>query len=151
MKSMTLSLILTVVLVLAGGRLVLCLEDHSPHEGGAGQPGETNPLIEEMVTLDGVFRDVVSAVALGDGERALKALESMHGAMEKTHEGVHAGVVTLPRNNGRVKEFIAMDKQFHKRLEALADASRSNDQKKMLGLTKQLLDRCVLCHQMFRK
>jgi len=118
--------------------------DHSRQKG-------TNPLIEEMITLDRVFRDVVSAVSLRDNEGVHKALESMHGTMEKTHEGVHSGSVVIPKNANRVKEFVQMDRAFHEKLEALADAAHHNDQKNMLLLTKQLLDGCVNCHTMFRK
>ena len=119
-------------------------DDH-PHKKGG------NPLIEEMMTLDTVFRDVVSAVALGDSERVHKSLESMHGTMEKTHEGVHKGSVVIPKNADRVKEFETMDREFHEKLESLAEAAHNNDQKNMLRLTKQLLDGCVQCHRMFRK
>lgn len=71
--------------------------------------------------------------------------------MEKTHEGVHAGTVKTPKNPAKVKEFVKMDKEFHSKLETLAHAAQKNDQKKKLLLTKQLLDGCVSCHQMFRK
>lgn len=146
MRIIVYGLILSVVLFSSGGSVAGALENQTRH-GGAG----TNPLIEEMVILDSVFRKVVSAVALGDGARVHKALEAMHGAMEKTHEGVHAGTVTLPKNKDRMKEFVKLDTVFHEKLEALAVAGERNDQKKMLSLTKQLLDRCVECHQMFRR
>jgi len=126
-------------------------EGHDHSKMHAAAEGGTNPLTEEMAQLDEVFRAVVSGVALGDGERVHAALESMHGAMEKTHEGVDAGKVTIPKNANKVKEFVKMDKEFHAKLESLAQAARKNDQKKMLTLTKQLLDGCVSCHQMFRK
>jgi cytochrome c556 len=109
-----------------------------------------NPLIEEMLILDKVFRDVVSGVALGSGEAVHKALHAMHGTMEKTHEGVHAGAVKLPKNADRMEEFVAMDKKFHQDLESLAHAAHMNDQEQMLALTKTLLDACVRCHQKFR-
>jgi cytochrome c556 len=123
--------------------------DHSKMHGAAGNG--PNPLIEEMGKLDEVFRAVVSSVALGDSERVHAAIESLHGDMEKTLEGVKAGKVTTPKNSQRVKEFVKMDKEFHARLETLADAAQKNDQKKMQVLTKQLLDGCISCHQMFRK
>ena len=110
-----------------------------------------SPLIEEMVTLDNVFRKVVSAVAVGDGHRVHEALEKMQGTMEKTHEGVHHGTVVLKKNAGRLDEFVAQDKQFHAKLEELAKAARQNDKTGMLGLAKDLLDRCVRCHNDFRK
>lgn len=109
-----------------------------------------NPLREEMVTLDAVFREVVSGVSLGDGARVHQALEAMHGTMEKTHEGVHRGTVKVPKNAARVKEFVDLDKQFHARLETLATAAHKNDQPAMLKLTKELLDGCVQCHRTFR-
>jgi hypothetical protein len=120
-------------------------QDDHPRQKGP------NPLIEEMITLDRVFRDVVSAVALRDNEGVHKALESMHGTMEKTHEGVHTGSVVIPKNATRVKEFVPMDREFHEKLESLAKAAHHNDQKNMLRLTKQLLNGCVQCHEMFRK
>jgi hypothetical protein len=138
-------LILSLVLFPLGGPTSEALENRT-HHGGAG----INPLIEEMVILDSVFRKVVGAVALGDGEKVRKAIHSMEGAMEKTHEGVHAGTVTLRKNSDRMKEFVKMDTTFHEKLEALAQAGEHNNQKKMLNLTKQLLDRCVECHEMFR-
>ncbi|MBF0329439.1 MAG: cytochrome c [Nitrospirae bacterium] len=109
-----------------------------------------NPLIEEMMILDGVFREVVSAVAVGNGERVHKALHSMHGTMEKTHEGVHHGTVKIPKNAHRVKEFVKMDKQFHHNLELLAHAAEENDTKRMTTLTQKLLAACVSCHKTFR-
>jgi hypothetical protein len=146
MSTFITGLILSLVLFPLGGRTAEAHENRT-HHGGAG----TNPLIEEMVILDSVFRKVVGAVALGDGEKVNKAIHSMEGAMEKTHEGVHAGTVTLRKNSDRMKEFVKMDTEFHEKLEALAQAGEQNNQKKMLDLTKQLLDRCVQCHQMFRQ
>ncbi len=124
------------------------------HQHGGDQERKDNgasPLIEEMVRLDAVFRDVVSGVAMGDGRRVHEAIETMHGAMEKTHEGVHHGTVVLRKNAGRLNEFIARDKQFHEKLEQLAHAAQSNNQNKMVVLTKELLDGCVNCHQDFRQ
>jgi len=110
-----------------------------------------DPLIEEMVALDAVFRDVVSAVAMSDGRRVHGALEKMHGAMEKTHEGVKHGTVTLKKNANRMNEFVEQDKQFHGKIEDLAKAAHKNDGNAMLSLTKDLLDRCVKCHRDFRQ
>ncbi len=110
-----------------------------------------NPLLEEMGTLDAVFRDVISGVALGDGRRVHQALEKMQGTMEKTHEGVAHGTVTLSKNADRMKEFADQDKQFHAKLEDLAAAAGKNDGNAMLTLTKDLFDRCVKCHRDFRQ
>jgi len=121
------------------------------HEHTAAHHQGGNPLIEEMVALDAVFRDVVSAVAVSDGHRVHEALEKMHGTMEKTHEGVKHGTVALKKNANRLNEFVDQDKQFHGKLEDLAKAAHKNDGSAMLTLTKDLLDRCVKCHRDFRK
>lgn len=125
--------------------------DHSGHAHAAQASTAANPLIEEMLKLDKVFREVVSAVALGNGEGVHTALHSMHGAMEKTHEGVHSGTVRTPKNADKVEEFVKMDKEFHANLESLAMAGHRNDKKEMLALTQKALDGCVSCHQTFRK
>jgi cytochrome c556 len=140
------------LLLLAGFPSLLCYahdEGHVVH-GSAEHPA-TNPLIEEMLTLDNAFRDIISAVALNDTAKVQAALQSMSGAMEKTHAGMHTGTVTLPKNASRSKEFIEKDKRFHEKLEALDRAARRDNQREMLRITKQLLDGCVQCHQTFRK
>ena len=121
---------------------------HSPSPPNTAAP---NPLIEEMLTLDSVFRNIVSAVALADAEKVQKALEPLHGAMEKTHEGIHAGTVTIPKNAARIGEFAERDRKFHEMLEGLDRAAGHNHQQEMLRITKLLLDGCVQCHRTFRK
>jgi len=125
-------------------------EQHSRQHGKEGADAGVNPLIEEMVKLDAVFREVVSGVVLDDADRVRKAVESMHGAMEKTHEGVHHGTVKLPKNAGRIEDFVRQDRQFHAGLESLAEAAGKHDRDAMLRLTKKLLDECVQCHRDFR-
>ena len=124
---------------------------HAPHPMHATtvQSG-TNPLIEEMMTLDRAFRDIVSAVSLGETDAVHKVIESMHGAMEKTHEGVSVGTVTLRKNADRATEFKTMDLAFHAKLEALDRAAHHKNQKEMLRITKLLLEGCVQCHTKFR-
>lgn len=120
--------------------------------GGPDKTTEkTNPLIEEMLSLDRVFREVVSGVSLGDGSRVHDALHAMHGTMEKTHEGVSSGSVKIPKNADRIEDFVRLDKDFHADLERLAVAAHGNDWEKMLSLTKTLMDGCVNCHCQFRK
>lgn len=121
-------------------------EHAAEHQHGQGG----SPLIDEMVILDNVFRDVVSAVSVGDGGRVHTSLEKMHGTMERTHDGVSHGTVKLRKNADRMAEFVAQDKEFHARLEKLAQSAHKNDQDAMLSLTKDLLDRCVKCHKEFR-
>ena len=126
-------------------------EEHHVHDSAPASAGPAGtPLRAEIAPHDSVFHEVVSGVALGDGARVHKALEEMHGAMEKTHEGLHHGSVSIPKNADRVQEFIDQDKRFHAKLETLAAAARKNDQQAMLKLTKELLDACVKCHGVFR-
>lgn len=128
-----------------------CLHHDGAEHHAASKRGGAGPLIEEMVKLDAVFREVVSAVALEDGRRVHEALEKMHGAMERTHEGVSRGTVVLRKNAGRLKEFVDLDRRFHARLEDLAHAAHRNDGAAMASLAKELLDRCIACHKDFRQ
>lgn len=124
------------------------------HKHPAPQTAEhsaVNPLVEEMRRLDGAFKEIVSGVALGDGVRVRRAIEGMHGTMEKTQEALHAGEVKPPKNAGKLEEFERMDKGFHSDLEKLAGAASANNAREMLSLTKKLLDGCVGCHSAFRK
>lgn len=126
-------------------------DDHHRHDHQTAAKGaSTNALIEEMRQLDAAFREIVSAVALGDGHRVHMAIDSLHGTMEKTQEALLHGEVKLRKNASRVKEFERMDHEFHVDLESLAKAAHSSDIQKMSGLTKKLLDGCVNCHTVFR-
>jgi cytochrome c556 len=127
------------------------LDEHHDHFQDSMQASTTSPLVEEMKTLDNAFRDIVSAVALSDTAKVHASLQSMHGAMEKTHEGMHTGTVVLPKNASRSKEFMERDKIFHEKLDALDRAARRDNRREMLRITKQLLDGCVQCHQTFGK
>ncbi len=120
---------------------------HAAEHSGSG----VNPLVDEMRRLDGAFKEIVSGVALGDGEMVHRAIEGMHGAMEKTQEALHAGEVKPPKNAGKLEKFEEMDKEFHSNLERLASAAAKNDGQEMLKLTKKLMDGCVSCHAAYRK
>ncbi len=144
----------------AGTLLLVCMLWAQPALAGDGQSGHhrgmravggPSPLIEEMLKLDEAFREIVSAVALDDSDRVRNAVESMHGSMEKTHEAMHHGSVTIPKNADRIEDFVRQDKEFHARLENLSDAAARNDRDAMRRITKDLLDRCVTCHRDFRK
>ena len=121
---------------------------HSPE---VQERSGANPLIEEMRRLDTVFKEIVSGVALGDGVRVHRAIETMHGAREKTEEALHAGEIKPPKNSGKLEKFEMMDKEFHGDLEKLAEAASKDDRTGMLRLTKKLMDGCVRCHAAYRK
>ena len=125
-------------------------KEHNHDHASPSKGGGNSPLLEEMQILDNVFREVVSAVALGEGRRVEQALQSMHGTMEKTHEGVHHGTVKLAKNADKLETFVQMDREFHGGIEKLEAAAKKNDQLAMVTLSKGLLDNCVKCHRMFR-
>lgn len=111
----------------------------------------SNPLIEEMRSLDNSFREIVSAVTTAEGERVIRSIESLHGLREKTHQAIKSGIIRLPRNQHRLKEFLKLDMKFHTELDLLLKAARKNNQRRMLIMTKRLLDGCVNCHRVFKK
>lgn len=154
MRHTTRHLILFSAILLFSGIPTLAFSQqpaHSPHsQNTATAQSGANPLIEEMMVLDHAFRDIVSAVSLGDAGAVRKALEPMHGTMEKTHTGVREGRVTLCKNAARITEFKRMDLAFHAKLEALDRAAYHKNQKEMLRITKLLLEGCAQCHAKFR-
>lgn len=133
--------------VLVATPFVAGAAEHGHHETTDAGPGA---LVEEMRALDAVFREVVSAVAIGDGHRVHKALETMHGKMEKTQEALHKGEVALRKNADRAEEFEKMDRDFHERLATLGRAAERGDIASMTAVTKKLLSSCVACHERFR-
>lgn len=154
MRHRTRHLILFSAILLLAGIPTLAFSQqpaHSPHPLHAAtvQSG-ANPLIEEMMVLDRAFRDIVSAVSLGDTDAVHRALEPLHGTMEKTHEGIRTGTVTIRKNAARITEFKSMDLAFHAKLEALGRAAHRKNKKEMLRITKVLLEGCVQCHTKFR-
>ena len=152
MKSVSHTGVLVVTLLLAAGFPALVDADSgAPAVPPSAPTSAPNPLIEEMRTLDVAFRSIVSAVALDDAGGTRTAIASLHGTMEKTHEGIHAGTVVVPKNRDRLPEFIKRDHKFHEMLEALDRAAERNHSQEMLRITKLLLDGCVQCHRVFRK
>lgn len=113
-------------------------------------PAADNPLYAEMLFLDKAFRDIVSAVALGDTDTVVRSIESLHGVVEKTRAALAEGKVNLRKNPERIKEFDRLDKEFHKNLGVLSEAASRKNRPKMLSTTKRLLDGCIQCHQTFR-
>ena len=117
----------------------------------AGQRTGSSPLIEEMVALDGVIREVVSAMAQADGARLAKALEPMREPIDKTQQASRAGTLSLPRNGDRIDDFQRRHEVFQAQVDALSRAGQRNDVEAMLMITKSLLESCVSCHRTFRK
>lgn len=151
----TVTLLVAAVVTAAalGAATVIAGEHKHGHASGTQETVEAgaSPLVREMVHLDRAFREIVSAVAVGDGERVHAAIETMHGMKEATQEGVHKGEVHLRKNADRLDEFVALDNEFHHGLERLARSAERGNQDEMLAATKNLLDGCVACHRTFRE
>lgn len=146
-------LIVLTVLLFAGTPLIFSAGPAThPNESQSAAPGaEASALVKKMLILDNAFREVVSAVAVGNGERVDKALQTMQEIMEKVQEGVHEGKLRIPKNAHREILFLQMDMELHEDIEELAEAGKNKDREKMLALTKKLLEGCLNCHREFRK
>lgn len=110
-----------------------------------------NSFIDEMILIDSVMREVVSAVAVGEGARVTKTLQPMLKAAENTEEAFRSGAIKLSKNGDRAEDFLRRDAAFHSTIQALDRAGRRNDREAMLEITKQLLQGCVSCHMTFRE
>jgi len=108
-------------------------------------------LVDEMRTLDEVFRDIVSNVVLGNNEAVVATFDHMHGKREMTEEALGAKKLHLPKNPDKVVLFKKLDGEFHGDMRMLERAARKNDRDKMLTITQRLLGRCVACPDTFRK
>ncbi len=132
--------------------LLLPLFSHDPAAVAVEQGnGAATALIEEMMALDAAFREIVSAVALGNGKAVMESIETMHGKKEHTEEALHAGKITLPKNPDKLTLFRRLDSEFHADLRMLENAARKDDRDRMVEITQRLLGRCVTCHDTFRK
>lgn len=123
----------------------------SPQNSATAPRAAASPLVAEMMMLDSVTREMVSAIAQADGARVSKSLDSMREPMEKTQQALRAGTISLPRNGDRLDEFMRSYDSLHAHLEALGRAGSQNNLEAMLMITKQLLETCVTCHRTFRK
>lgn len=131
--------------------LLLTTGAFAPALPGQAQRSAGNPLLDEMTVLDNAIREIVSAVATGDGARVSKALEPVYEARKKTLEAIRSGSLKLPKNGDRVEDFIRRDDSYHAQLSALDRAGQRDDREAMLMITKQLMEGCVSCHRTFYK
>ena len=112
---------------------------------------ESNPLVVEMKALDTAFRDIISAVALGNGKKVQQIVAATRGAEARIQQAPRDGTMKLPKNAGRVKDFLDRNHNFFDKLDALERAARHNNQREMQRITTLLLNACVQCHQTFKK
>ena len=109
-----------------------------------------SPVKIEMRLLDSAFRNLISSLILNNPAGIEAPFHEVHRAKMITEKAIERGEIKLPKNGDKMKEFIEMDEQFHRKLEELLAASGKGDMKKVQDATHRLLDGCVQCHQRFR-
>lgn len=110
-----------------------------------------SPVKAEMKLLDKAFKNLIDSLVLNTPEAVEEPFHDVHMAKANTEKALEKGEIKLPKNNDKMKQFVEMDEQFHKRLEHLLEASRKKDMKAVQEVTHKLLDGCVQCHNKFRK
>lgn len=112
--------------------------------------GLENPLKTEMLVLDNAFKNLISSLVLNNLSAIEEPFHEVHKARHKTEEALERKEIVLPKNNDKMAEFTKIDNKFHHELEALIEASRKGDLKKVQKVTHELLDTCIQCHTKFR-
>jgi len=109
-----------------------------------------NPLKTEMQVLDNAFKNLITSIVLNNLSAIEEPFHEVHKAKHKTEEALERKEIVLPKNNDKMAEFTKIDNKFHHELEALIEASRKGDLKKVQKVTHELLDTCIQCHTKFR-
>lgn len=108
------------------------------------------PVKAEMRLLNDAFKNLMDALILNTPETIEEPFHEVHKAKANTEKALEKGEIKLPKNGDKMKQFVEMDEQFHKKLEMLIEASRKKDMKAVQETTHKLLDGCVQCHSKFR-
>ena len=109
-----------------------------------------NLLKTEMRLLDSAFKNLIDSLIFNNPKSIEEPFEEVRKAKENTEAALEKGLIKLPKNNNKIKEFIKMDEEFHHNMEGLIEASRKGDMKKVQDITHRLLNDCVQCHNRFR-
>lgn len=117
----------------------------------AEEPKADSPVKAEMKLLDKAFKNLIDSLVLNTPEAIEEPFHEVHKAKASTEKALEKGEIKLPKNNDKMKQFIEMDEQFHKKLERLLEAARKKDMKAVQEVTHKLLNGCVQCHNKFRK
>jgi len=119
----------------------------------AAEEGKTepeNPIKIEMRLLNKAFLNLMDSLILNNLKAIEEPFHEVHKAKANTEKALEKGEIKLPKNNDRLKQFIEMDEQFHKKMKALIQVSGKGDMKKTQEIAHQLLNGCIKCHNMFR-
>lgn len=109
-----------------------------------------SPVKAEMKLLDKAFKNLIDSLVLNTPDAIEEPFHEVHMAKANTENALEKGEIKLSKNGDKMKQFIEMDEQFHKKLEHLLEASRKKDMKAVQEVTHKLLNGCVKCHNKFR-
>ncbi|MDO8445535.1 MAG: hypothetical protein Q7T53_05435 [Deltaproteobacteria bacterium] len=109
-----------------------------------------SPVKIEMRLLNDAFKNLIDSLILNTPETIEEPFHEIHKAKANTEAALEKGEIKLPKNGDKMKQFIELDEQFHKKLEILIEASRKKDMKTVQETTHKLLNGCVQCHSKFR-
>ena len=109
-----------------------------------------NPLKTEMRLLDSAFKNLIDSLIFNNPKTIQEPFEEVHKAKKNTEAALEKGLIKLPKNNDKIKDFVKMDEEFHHNMEGLIEASGKGNMKKVQDITHRLLNGCVQCHNRFR-
>ena len=145
---------LTIARLLCFSLLVLlsaCGERSTDH-GHAPSPAAAakNPVQAEMRLLNEAMEAAVRGIGAGDVREVEHALHRVHAAKETTEAALKDGSYHPPKNSDKLARFAELDEAFHRELERLVEASRSNDVTKTTEALSSALRACQPCHSEFK-
>ena len=148
-----------VAIVLVGGAGVVTGLHHAEHSGGhhghgtpvtASSGDATNPVQAEMRLLERALATAPASFAAGDLRSFEHQLHAVHGAKEKTEEAIHHGTYRLRKNADKLERFTQLDREFHAKLEKLAEHASKNELTPAASAYADVLAACNGCHSEFR-
>jgi cytochrome c556 len=109
-------------------------------------------LRKEMVTLEEAFETIIDAVIFSNMELIKPAVVRFHKVRKMVEEAISSEPrIILPKNHDKFQEFVELDIKFHEDLASLEKAAEKGQKSVVKDQTHKLLDRCVVCHERFRK
>lgn len=108
-----------------------------------------SPVRVEMRLLDTAFKNLLTSLILNKPEAIKAPFVEVHKAKANTDAAIKKGEAKVPRNNNKMKEFVALDTKFHKLLEQVIGAASKRDMKTVQAITHKITDICVQCHSQY--
>lgn len=113
-------------------------------------PEAESPVKTEMRLLNAAFINLIDSLVLNNPQAIEEPFHEVHKAKANTEEALKKGELRLPKNGDKIKQFVRMDEQFHRKTEAMLAAARKGNMRMVQNMTHKLLNGCVQCHRMFR-